>query len=169
MSDCPSDKAHVRPIWVNAMMTLDKVKPELLLHGGCHIASTLDGWMQASITLKGLECARLHGGAYGCLRGAHGCLGGAHSFVRGTHGYRRGAHDYLRSMRGCCTGTHGSLRGIYRRRGHPCMGGGGGGAMVWVNAKKSPKGHKIALGRARSRGGAHKSPMGHKRAPKGYI
>jgi hypothetical protein len=46
-----SDKVLVRQIRVNAILTSDKVKPELLCprwlprccHGGCHVAATLDG------------------------------------------------------------------------------------------------------------------------------
>jgi hypothetical protein len=39
------DKALVRQIRVNAMLTSDRVKRGCFVHGGYHVAATLDGWM----------------------------------------------------------------------------------------------------------------------------
>jgi hypothetical protein len=83
MSDCPFDKAHVCLIRVNAMLTLDKIKPELLSPrwpNCCHV-----GWLDASfyyIVGIGVRTAswrriRLHEGrarlCQGCAQLSRGC------------------------------------------------------------------------------------------------
>jgi hypothetical protein len=62
-SECPPNKAHVRSVRVNDIMTLDGINQSYLVHGGCHVTATLNGCMQAS----------LHGRGWGTysLVGAH--------------------------------------------------------------------------------------------------
>jgi hypothetical protein len=124
----PSRPIRVYQIRVNAMLTSERVKSELLcprwLPHGCHV-----GWLDVNfhyivwiVERTALWGARMteNRGAHGWTRGVHGWTGDVHASEGGKGAYACGGHERL-DGRGC---AHAWGR-------HICLGSWGGSVDAW--------------------------------------